>query len=86
MEIIACIYFGGSEWAWHFAPKQSPTEAQHCYLWGQLCWPLLLVNTEDYLVYTVTAYISVKAISNIRQLETNSLIFLNQESRWVGYN
>lgn len=45
MEIIACISSGGSEWAWHFAPQQSPNGAQRglrC-----LCWPLLLVNTEE---------------------------------------
>lgn len=42
------------------------------------------MNTEDHLVYTVTAYTPVKAISNIRQLETNSLIFLNQVlHEWV---
>lgn len=59
--------------------SQSPTEAQHCYLWRQLCWPFIIAREYWGLtcMYSNSLYISEGNLKH--KTVENSLLFLNQE-------
>lgn len=80
--IIACIYLGGSEWAWHFAPQQSPTKPSTATSQDNAV-AIIACEYWGLTVHTGTAYISWRQLkTEDSQKQTASFSWIKNPAEW----